>query len=35
MNVKVEREGFHPVAANSQTANRFFKNEYHIQQNIL
>ena len=25
MNVKVGRGGFHPVAANSQTANRFFQ----------
>ena len=35
MNVKVGRGGFRLVAANSQTTDSFFKNEYHIQQNIL
>ena len=35
MNVQVGRGGFRPVAANSQTTDSFFKNKYHIQQNIL
>ena len=35
MNVKAGRGGFRHVPTNSQTVHLFFKNEYHIKQNIL